>query len=281
MPFVERRGKPKLHYELDDFTDPWRKAPILILQHGFARSSRIWYSWVPYLSRFCKVVRPDLRGLGQSSTDFDIAREITVENYIEDLVAIIDALGVDSVHYCGESLGGILGMVLAAEHPERLRTLNLIAAPLYIHEQAQKTFALGHTSWQEALQKMGSKGWSEGINSTSTRFPPETESGLVRWYGEEMGNSRVEVLVAMSRLAAKVNVTPYISRIKAPVLGLYPSSGPFTDQEQEKLLLSRIPNIKIIHLATRFHAIQNIAPAACATQVLYFLSQHEGITCHE
>ncbi len=280
MPFVERRGKPRLHYELDDFTDPWQKRPILILQHGFGRSSRFWYSWVPYLSRFCKVVRPDLRGLGQSSADFEIAKEITVENYIEDLIAIIDVLGVDSVHYCGESLGGILGMVLAAEHPERVRTLSLVAAPLYISAKGQKIFSFGHSSWQEALQKMGSKGWAEAVNS-ATRFPPESDPGLLQWYAEEMAKSRVEVLVAMSRLAAKVDATPFLPRIKAPVLGLYPTAGIMTDREQEEVIFSRIPNIKAVHLASRFHTIQNIAPAACATQVLYFLAQHEGFACHE
>jgi 3-oxoadipate enol-lactonase len=280
MPYLERKGKPTIHYELDDFTDPWRKAPIIILQHGFGRSSRFWYSWVPYLSRFFRVVRPDLRGLGQSSADFDLAKDLTVDNYIEDLVAIIDALNVDSVHYCGESLGGILGMVLAAERPDRVRTLSLIAAPLYIHAQGQKTFAFGYSSWAEALRQLGSTGWSEKVNST-TRFPAETDPGLQRWYAEEMGKSRVEVLAALSGLASKVNVTPYLSRIKAPVLGLYPSSDPLTDQEQENLMLSRIPKIKIVHLPSRYHTIQNTAPASCATHVLYFAAQHEGMACHE
>ena len=44
MPFVKRPGKPELHYALDDFTDPWRNAPCLILQHGLGRSGRFWYS---------------------------------------------------------------------------------------------------------------------------------------------------------------------------------------------------------------------------------------------
>lgn len=278
--YLERTGKPKLHYDLDDFTDPWRNARFLVLQHGFGRSSRFWYSLVPYLSRFYKVVRPDLRGLGQSSADFNLEKDLTVDEYIEDLIAIFDALGADSVHYCGESLGGILGMVLAAEHPNRVRTLSLISAPLYINEQTKKTFAFGHTSWQDALKQMGVKGWAEAVNS-ATRFPPETDPGLLRWYAEEMGKSKGEVLVAMSRLASQVNVTPYISRIKAPVLGLYPSSGPITSQEQENLLLSQVPNIKIIHLDSRYHTIQSIAPASCAIQVLYFASQHDGVACHE
>lgn len=280
MPHLERIGKPTLYYDIDDFTDPWRKAPIVILQHGYGRSSLFWYSWVPYLSRFYKVVRPDLRGLGRSSGDFDLANDLNVNEYIEDVISIINALGGDPVHYCGESFGGLIGIVLAAEHPTYVRTLSLISTPVYNNEQTKKTFAFGHASWEDALKKMGSKGWAMAANS-ATRFPLGTDPGLLQWYAEEMGKSKVEVLIAMSRLASPINVTPFLSRIKAPVLGLYPSSGLITSQEQEDLLLSKIPNIKIVHLNSRYHTIQNIEPASCALHVLYFVSEHTGITCHE
>ena len=53
---------------------------------------------------------PDLRGLGQSSCDFDLQSGISVENYISDLAAIADAMEAETLHYAGESLGGILGL---------------------------------------------------------------------------------------------------------------------------------------------------------------------------
>ena len=71
MPFLKRKDQPVLNYEVDDHTDPWRKAPALILQHGYGRSAQFWTRWVPYLSRYYRVVRPDLRGLGKSPVDFD------------------------------------------------------------------------------------------------------------------------------------------------------------------------------------------------------------------
>jgi len=81
MPLLGRTGQPTLHYTLDDYTDPWRNAPYLILQHGYGRTGRFWYSWVPYLSRFYKVVRPDLRGHGESPVDFDPATDSTAGHY--------------------------------------------------------------------------------------------------------------------------------------------------------------------------------------------------------
>ena len=98
MPYIERPNEPTLYYDLDDYTDPWKKAPVILLQHGFSRSSCFWYSWVPYLSRFFRIVRPDLRGLGRSSSKFDLESELGLEIYFRDLNAIIDHVGAESVH---------------------------------------------------------------------------------------------------------------------------------------------------------------------------------------
>lgn len=165
MPVLRRENEPDLHYEIDDYTDPWKNAPTgsppyILLQHGYGRSSKFWYRWVPYLARFYKVVRPDLRGLGQSSRDFDLAKGLSPAAYIADLNAILDELGVDSVHYCGESLGGILGMMFAGECPTRVRTLNLVSAPVFLNEDFQNRSKFGYASWEEALRKMGSKGYA-------------------------------------------------------------------------------------------------------------------------
>ena len=280
MPYLERDGKPKLYYELDDFTDPWRNAPFLILQHGFGRSSRFWYSWVPYLSRFYKVIRPDLRGLGQSSADFNLEKGITIEHYIEDFIDLIDSFKAESVHYCGESLGGILGIVFAAECPKRIKTLTLVGAPVYLNELALKALMCGYPTWQNALSEMGSKGWAQAVNSTA-RFPKDSDPGLNRFFIDEMGKSKVEVLVTLSSFAEKVNVSPYLSRVKAPVLGLYPHHGPLTSEGQEELLFQNIPNIRIIHLGAGYHTITNIMPASCAMHVLHFSSQYDGVDCRE
>jgi 3-oxoadipate enol-lactonase len=280
MPILKRAGQPALHYALDDYTDPWRKAPFLILQHGYGRSGQFWYSWVPYLSRFYRVVRPDLRGLGQSEAPADLESGLTPAAYVQDLVAIIDALGGGPVHYCGESLGGILGMVLAAEHPQKLRTLSLVAAPVLINTDTQKTFAFGHATWQEALRAMGSRGWADAANS-ATRFPAGTDPGLLSWYAEEMGKSRVEVLIRMSRIASSVDATPYLERIRTPTLGLYPAQAPVTIQEQEKTIQAGIRGIKIVHVPSRHHTIQNSMPATLARQVLHFAAQNDGALCDE
>ena len=150
MPPLDRTPDIAIHYEVDDFTDPWMNRPYLLLQHGNGRSGRFWYRWMPYLTRFYKVIRPDMRGLGQSAGRLDLDRDITLDALIGDLVALLDHLEADSVHYCGESMGGILRLALAARHPERVKTLTLVATPVFIEDAMKQRYALGHGSRTDA-----------------------------------------------------------------------------------------------------------------------------------
>ena len=280
MPFLERSGKPTLFYELDDYTDPWRRAPAIVLQHGFGRSSRFWYSWIPYLSRFYRVIRPDLRGLGQSGRDFDLNRELGLDHYLEDLQAIAETVGAQSIHYCGESFGGILGLALAAERPQLFRTLSIVSAPVFITDHDKESTTYGHGSRIEALRKMGAREWARASNS-GRRFPADADPGLPEWFVDEMGKSDVEVLAAMFAWVSRFTTVPYLPKIKAPVLGIYPSDGPITEDAQINMLQSAIADVRIIKLSSRYHAIASLQPAACAKAVLHFAAQHDGIACHE
>lgn len=280
MPYVERAGKPTLHYDLDDYTDPWKKPRYILLQHGRGRSGRFWYSWVPYLSRYYRVIRPDMRGLGSSSKNIDPERDITLDEYIADLDAIIEHAGADAVHYCGESFGGAVGMAFAAEHPERVRTLTLIGAPVFINEHDKQSTTYGHSSRIEAIRKMGVRAWAEA-STAGRRFPPDTDPGMLQWFVDELGKEDAEVLIAMFRWISSYSAVPYLPRIKAPVLGLYAAADPITDGEQLDLLKRHVPDVRIVYVDSRYHAIQSFEPAKCALEVLHFAAQHDGIACHE
>jgi 3-oxoadipate enol-lactonase len=280
MPYLERVGKPKLNYLIDDYTDPWKDAPYLLLQHGNGRSSRFWYSWVPYLSRFYRILRPDARGLGLSSTDFDVCHDLTVDTLAGDIVDLLDAVGVSSVHFCGESMGGILGLAFAALHPERVRTLTLVASPVFISDKMKKTYSLGHDSRVAAMKEMGRDAWLKATNR-STRFPPDTDPGLLNWYEGEFAKSSVDVQLAYAQFVNDANASTFLRRVQAPVLGLYPTQGPITSAEQEDMLLSNLRNFRLVHLPTRYHMIHHVNPASCAKHLLYFIAQHDGISCHE
>ena len=280
MPEISRPGQPRLHYRIDDYTDSWKSAPYLVLQHGNGRSSRFWYSWVPYLSRYYRVVRPDARGLGASPADFDLKSGVTVESLIGDLAAICDDLGAQSVHFCGESMGGILGLAFAAMHPQRVRTLTLVSTPVYISDKMKETYSMGHKSRVDAMKEMGREAWLKATNR-STRFPPESDPGLLDWYEAEFAKSSADVQLAYATLVNGANAASFLPRVKAPVLGLYPTQGPITSAEQEAMLMKELADFRIVHLPTRYHMVHHVAPAACATHLLHFMAQHDGTVCHE
>ena len=254
---------------------------MLILQHGYGRSSKFWYHWVPYLSRFYRVIRPDLRGHGQTRVDPSTYEKFTVQTYVEDMIDLIDALGRGKVHYCGESFAGILGMILAAEHPEKVHTLSMVSAPLTISTSLKDAWNAGHGSLQEALDTLGAVEWARRTNA-STRFPPGTDPKRIEWYANEMAKTPKEVLVSFFALICQASAGPYLSRVNVPMLGLYPSDGRITGPNEEsirKIIADK--RMKYVSFPTEFHSIQFMLPAACATHVLHFIAQHDGVPCRE
>lgn len=280
MPHATSPDGVKLHYVLHDYTDPWKQAPVLILMHGYGRSHRFWFNLVPYLSRFYRVVCPDMRGLGLSSRDFDLVTGITAGHFVDDVCCIADAVGAERFHYAGESMGGIIGMATAAMRPERMRTLSLMSAPLRINKESQAMFKFGHATREEAMRSMGSKGWSEAVN-TANRFPAGTDAALMTWYAEEMGKSDVEVLIALAQFNSTVDVSLLLPRIQAPVLGLYPSHGKTASDDQLEVLRQNVKQARVVRLPGSHHMVWVTSPATCAQQMLYFMASLDGTACHE
>lgn len=280
MPQLRRPGQPEIHFEIDDHTDPWKEAPYIVLQHGFGRSSRLWYRWIPYLSRFFKVVRMDLRGCGKSSDIAVAVGKLKAEDFVGDIVALLDELGAKSVHYCGDSFGGILGMMLAANRPTRIRTLTLLSSPVYLDEHNLKGVSVGHKSWHAALRELGPQRWSEAMHKGAL-LDDRANPRMAKWFADDMGSSRLETLLAMSELAMCTNVTPLLPKITAPVLALYPTNGTLTSSKQEELLRHGIKNLRFIQLPFPYHMAQHISPAVSADHVLYFAAQFDGTTCRE
>ena len=280
MPMLQRKNGPALHYEVDDFTDPWKNAPYIMLQHGYARSTKFWRAWVPYLSRFYKVIRMDLRGLGQSSKEFDLTTGYNLKALLDDLTDLLDHLGVETAHYCGEFSAGTLGMAFAAERADRVRSLSIISSPVAMTEEDKMSSLGAYPSRIAALRALGSRGWLEASNA-GRRFPADADPALLDWTLDEMGKSDTEVLVELFKFVSSVNAEPYLPKITAPVLAIYPKAGVITKEEHTDLLRDKIKNLKMVRVPLRAHSLQIVAPATCALEVLYFISQQDGIVCRE
>src|SRR5947207_5690301 len=84
-----------LAYYVDDFTDPWKSAPTLLLLHAAMGSARRYFAWVPHLARDYRVVRLDLRGHGGSQVP-PPDQPLALERLVADVVELLDHLGVAS-----------------------------------------------------------------------------------------------------------------------------------------------------------------------------------------
>ena len=275
MPTVAVSETLNVHYEVDDFTDPWEERPFLVLQHGNGRTGEFWYRWIPYLSRYYRVIRPDMRGLGQSGMPLDLNRDITLDSLLSDLTAIFRDVGAESVHYCGESMGGILGLALAARSPELVKTLTIVSTPVFIEEQMKSRYAMGHGSRIEAMQAMGIREWV-AATTRKTRLPADSEPGLFNWYVDEFAKGDPDVQVAMSKLVNSANASALLGDVKAPVLGLYPSAGQITSEQQIGLLEEQLSNFRLLRLPTDYHMVQLLFPEQCTEALIAFLKQHDG-----
>src|SRR6201994_4451011 len=96
-----------MHYRVDDFTDPWTRPQTILMLHGNAESGLAWYAWVPKLARQFRVVRPDMRGFGQSSA---MPRDYkwSMDGLAEDFCGLMDQLGVERFHLVAAKIGGTI-----------------------------------------------------------------------------------------------------------------------------------------------------------------------------
>ena len=105
-----------LHYRVDGPNG----APVLVLSHALGLSMSMWDPQVAPLSREFRVVRYDHRGHGKSPVPEGPYR---IEDLGRDLLHLLDRLALERVAFCGLSLGGMVGLWLAANAPERVGRL--------------------------------------------------------------------------------------------------------------------------------------------------------------
>lgn len=98
--------------------------PPLLLVAGMGGTANYWGEQIDYFARTNTVISYDQRGTGRSAHE----RVESIEQLRDDLLALLDALGFDSVDYLGHSTGGNIGQIIAIENPERLRKLVIYAS---------------------------------------------------------------------------------------------------------------------------------------------------------
>ncbi|HKA51043.1 MAG TPA: alpha/beta fold hydrolase, partial [Candidatus Dormibacteraeota bacterium] len=120
MPILWRGGVP-LFYEVHGAADG---QPPVLLTHGYSASSAMWEPNLPTLGRNRRLITWDIRGHGRSDSPEDPAL-YSEELSVGDMLAVLDAEGVDRAVLGGLSLGGYLSLAFHLRYPERVAALML------------------------------------------------------------------------------------------------------------------------------------------------------------
>ncbi len=115
MPSVQL-AEGALHYQLDGPVD----APVLVLSNSLGTDLHMWDIQIPAFTQHFRVLRFDTRGHGKSLVT---EGPYSIEQLGRDVLALLDALDIHRVHFCGLSMGGLIGQWLGINAGERLLSL--------------------------------------------------------------------------------------------------------------------------------------------------------------
>ncbi len=262
MPFAKIADDLDMYYEVDDFTDPWRKPETIVLHHGNCKSTRFWYAWVPVLAHYYKVVRLDARGLGRSTVP-PPGYQWSLKGLAQDLKHLLDHLNLDKVHLVGETVGGTISMQFATDYPERVRSLTVCSSPFrftdpYYLDSARKAEKDGVLAWARESMKR---------RLDVAKVGPE----FVEWYANEMGKTSLRVVVETHDALVGNDLSEVLRQIKVPTLLLSAENRPGYTQGYVREMEQLIPGSKLVIFPGTFGFVHHSEPEKCAETVLTFL----------
>jgi len=264
MPLV-RTGDFDCCYADDHFGPPWRDPELVLVQAGFGRNGEYWRSWVPGLADRYRVLRRDMRAHGGSGAG-DAEHEWSPESLADEVVWLLDALGIRRVHYVGESVGGITGIVLGARHADRFHTITLIQTPLHLRT-VDELMRGRFVTWSAALRGLGPGGW---VTQNMAVDDPRTA-----WEREQWDRCDTEALCRLADATTAVDVTGYVPDVAVPTLVLAPALSPLTPLADQLYLRTNIPNAEIEIFEGRGHNIYQEEPDRCIERFRRFVGAGE------
>ena len=248
----------QIHYE---FSGP-RDAPTLVFSNSLGTDLAMWDLQATALSKEFRILRYDGRGQGQSSAT---AGPYSIALLADDLIQLLDRLQVLAVHFCGLSMGGMVGMSIALRAPDRLRKLILC----------------------NTAPKIGTpETWNARIHAVRTGgMAVVVEGVLERWFTQEFRTqapsavegtrqmllrSPVEGYLACCAAVRDMDARDSIASIRVPTLILSGTHDPVTPPQDGQYMLGKIGGALYTELAAAH--LSNIEAAEAFTmEVARFL----------
>ena len=230
--------------------------PPILFVHGFPLSHAMWRSQLEAFTPDCRVIAPDLRGFGESDVTEGV---VTMEQYADDLAALLDELSADEpVILCGLSMGGYIAWQFQQKFPERLRALILC-----------DTRAIADTSEgvenRKRLAKMVIENGSAAVASAMlpNLFSPVTsdrqKTSIDELRTTIAATSPQGIAAASLGMAERPDVTSLLSSIETPTLLIVGEDDGISTPEEMKTIADAMPNasLEVIPEAGHMSPLEN------------------------
>jgi 3-oxoadipate enol-lactonase len=187
MPFTEL-GDFRCHY----FPAGDPDSPVLLFSNSLGTNLSMWSPQLPVFEKQFRVLRYDTRGHGQSTVT---PGPYSIEQLGKDVVNLLDALKLDRIHFCGLSMGGMIGMWLGMNAPERLYKLVLCNTAAKIGN------ADGWNARIEAVRKGGMKAVAPAV--------------IERWFTPAFRAQSPDDVAATQTVLENINAEGYVANCAA------------------------------------------------------------------
>lgn len=262
MPHASVNGA-ELYYESHGQGSP------VLMAAGLGGAGTYWQEQIEAFAERHRVIVYDQRGTGRSSH----VKVDSIEQLAADTIGLLDALGLERVHYLGHSTGGAIGQVLAIEHPKRLVDLVLYASVHKSDGYRERLWGLR----KAVLETMGPETYAR--LTTLVLYPPwwiaenshrlaQEEALSARMLSQPaIMASRIESILAFDRSAD-------LGRIATPTMVLCARDDITTPLYFSEQLAALIPGATLAVLERGGHACSKTVPEAFNRRVLDFFARH-------
>jgi pimeloyl-ACP methyl ester carboxylesterase len=243
----------------------------VVLLHGVGSSADTWHLLVPLLPEGLRVVAPDFRGHGGSEAP---AGPYELNDFVMDLVRLLDTVELDQVHLVGFSLGAVVAEAVAVAYPERVATLvllNSIADRLpEERERALTRLEATRTTPPDVMARASVERWF------TQRFIADSPE-LVEQELKIFAGTEPEAYSAAYEVLATAEIIDDVAAIESPTLIMTGENDVGSTPRMSRALHSRIPESTLHIVPGLRHYMHVEAASEIAARIGEFIEQHQTI----